>query len=318
MHRLVEECAQGKRRLFRWGVLDVLGACDESRVCRSAAKPGQEAQACPLLEECAGRAKERPGNARGVGVGHLSVDDAIAMKARVSRATWESEMLCLRPTRSDAVLPEFDASRHVVASTPWDDSPSGNTENAEETWVAGMDFGFRGLTVVLWGVVREGCLWIVRERAIAGAILQTHVDAIRESRPVPEWVGIDPAGNAINDQTGVSAAAVLRQAGLRVRDRRAPLHAGLESVRARLAPADRGRPRLFIHERCRKLIQSMERYHYPMDTPDSSEPVKDGFDHAVDALRYLVVNLDRSYAAEVQNYLKRKRDRGNGAWERLA
>ncbi len=52
-----------------------------------------------------------------------------------------------------------------------------------------------------------------------------------------------------------------------------------------------------------KLIESLERYHFPEDNPHSLEPVKDGADHAVDALRYLVVNLDRPYITRVYGYV---------------
>ncbi len=402
MQTLVEECAQGKRRLFKWGVLDVLGVCEAERVCgvedehrpdahvacRVAPEahcdtpknplppppppeppgPSPRAQsstgrgtmsehACPLWEECQGKAKARAGNAAGVGVGHVTIDDAIAMKGRVSRATWESEMLCLRPSRTDAVLPEFEMARHVVAWTDWDgaearagshgdradqeklnggearrgsheqmkigQAPLGarGHQEAGDLWVAGMDFGFRGLTVVLWGVVpggrggRGGVLWIVRERALSGQVLRTHVEALRASVPPVAWVGIDPAGNAVSEQTGVSARQVLGNAGLVVRDRRMGVQEGLELVRARLAPADKGPVRLRVHARCRRLIESLSRYHYASERPDSSEPVKDGFDHAVDALRYLVVNLDRPYKAESGSSLKG----GAGAerWEKM-
>ncbi len=341
MQTLVEECAIGKRRLFKWGVLDVLGVCEAERVCQATDAVTGESGACPLFEECQGKAKARAGNASGVGVGHVTIDDAIAMKGRVSRATWESEMLCLRPSRTDAVLPEFEIARHVVAWTDWDElghptdrdeehhaphpaspqaarppSPPRGEGASGDLWVAGMDFGFRGLTVVLWGVVRDGCLWIVRERAISGQVLRTHVEALRAWRPSVAWVGIDPAGNAINEQTGVSAGQVLRGAGLAVRDRRMGVQDGLELVRARLAPADHGMVKLKVHARCRRLIESLSRYHYPSERPDSSEPVKDGFDHAVDALRYLVVNLDRPYKAESGSSLKGEA-RGAERWEKM-
>jgi hypothetical protein len=41
----------------------------------------------------------------------------------------------------------------------------------------------------------------------------------------------------------------------------------------------------------------METYHYDEGRPDSETPLKDGADHAVDALRYLVLNLDRPHRA---------------------
>jgi hypothetical protein len=114
-------------------------------------------------------------------------------------------------------------------------------------------------------------------------------------------VGIDPAGHQRSGQTGRSDAAVLHTAGLRVRSRRMTVQEGVRCVRTRLAPAA-GLPRLLVHARCERLIEAMERYHYPAERPESVEPVKDGHDHAADALRYLVVNLDRSYRGTVERY----------------
>jgi hypothetical protein len=96
----------------------------------------------------------------------------------------------------------------------------------------------------------------------------------------------------------------MRQAGLTVKTRRMGVVDGLALVRARLAPADGNGPRLFVHQRCEKLIESLERYHYPEDDPESDSPVKrDGFDHAVDALRYMIQNLDKPHKTGVRGYL---------------
>ena len=107
----------------------------------------------------------------------------------------------------------------------------------------------------------------------------------------------------MEDQTGLSASAVLRKAGLRVRDRALGQQAGLSLVRARLKPAaDAGQPRLFVHARCTHLIECLERYHYPADRPECLQPEKDGFDHAPDALRYLVQGLDRRFETSFATY----------------
>lgn len=315
MFNIVQEAGEGRRRLFRWGVVDVLGPCERDRACHGGGEEqqGPEAadsdvqlpqlpqvrgpRACALLPECDGRAKARPGNAEGVGVGHLSIDDAAAMKARVGPAAWESEMLCLRPTRDGAVLPEFDARVQVVRELPWgagDGEQDG--DEAGLAWYGGMDFGMRAPTVVLWAALdAEGVLWVVDEYSRAGALLEDHIAAMKaRARPRPKWFGVDPAGAAKNDQTGRSAIDVLRGEGFGVRFSKGGVTAGLGLLRARLRPATGTGPRLFVHERCKVLIESLERYHYPDDAPGDVNPKKDGPDHAVDALRYLVLNLDKT------------------------
>lgn len=300
MHRIVQEAREGQRALFRWGVVDALETCPEVRPC----------EPCVLHPECKGRAKDRPEG------GHIRIDDAVRMKRRVGQATWESEMLCRRPRRSDSVFPEFDPAVHVVGTSESWQPPRG-------TLIAGMDFGFRAPTVVLWAVHDEhDVLWVLAERVKAETVLKEHARAINEGPGVdglggpPAWIGVDPAGRQRNDQTGVSPCNLLRRAGLTVRDKRAGTQEGLMLVRARLRPAtgegtgdDPARaparaseptdtnppPKLFVHARCTHLIECMERYHYPADRPESMSPEKDGFDHAADALRYMVQSLDRRF-----------------------
>ncbi len=276
--------AHPPRRLFKWGVADVLENCPAERACR----------ACPLLPDCAGRAK--------VGVGHLAIDDAIRMKHRVSPARWESEMLCLRPRRDHSVYPEFDHAVHV-RERPWSDAAA-----APAVVIAGMDFGFRAPTVFLWARHDpvSDVLFVFDEHSAARLTLEQHLNII-ESRghDRPAWIAIDPAGRAAEAQSGLSHAAVIRQHAHAVRARRTSIAHGLDLVRARLAHdrAARG-PRLIIHPRCTTLIESLSTYHYPPPPNLSDEPVKDGPDHAADALRYLVTNLDAHAGFVAGNYLK--------------
>ncbi|MEO1008660.1 MAG: hypothetical protein AAFX79_08840 [Planctomycetota bacterium] len=292
MRDLIDQASNGSRRLFKWGVVDVLDACGPEHACRR-----DDGSTCPLWNECGGLAKTR--DARGEPAGHLSVADAIALKGRVSLSTWSAEMACNRPKLDDLVLPEFDASEHV-RPLPAD----ATDEDAGWTWVLGMDFGYRSPTVVLWAAVSpEDTVHVADERIASRRLLGEHVDAILDAPwPAAAWIGIDPAGWQGNAQTGLSDAQQLGRAGLTVRSRRMPVRRGLDLLRTRLRPAD-GPPTLFIDPACTQLIESLERYHYDEQRPLSEEPAKDGPDHAVDALRYLVTNLDRPGTLNAGSYL---------------
>jgi hypothetical protein len=286
----LREGGGARRVLFRWGVVDALEHCPAERACAG----------CGLESECGGRAKQRAAEV----AGHITVDDALTLKGRVSRATWEAEMLCLRPGRDLAVLPEFDPAVHVFEDGPIErereprsllDEPAAE----ESVVVCGMDFGFRSPTVVLWAKVEgefgaEGTVRVVDERVVSGVRMEEHVRAIcAHGLGRPRFVAADPAGAARNDQTGVSNLTLLRRAGLVVKARPSAILEGVGLLRARLMPAEVSRgPRLFVASRCVKLIEAMQRYHYP-DRRETNEPVKDGHDHAVDALRYLVLNVDK-------------------------
>lgn len=294
MHSLVQDTAQSGRRVFRWGAIDVLARCEPERACES----------CPLLSDCGGRAK----HARGF----LAIDDALRQRARVSDNTWQAEMLCKRPSRSNLVYPEFDLATHVAA---WqhavdvlnDSGANGPGVNASRgyvagrsavasapaTLVAGLDLGFRAPTVLLWAVANGDVLHVVDELVVNDTIAEQIIEqAAARPWPRPRWIGADPAGHARNDQTARSTLSLWRQAGWPVRTTRSTIAEGIEAVRRRLRAAD-GHARLRIDPRCTHLIESLCTYHYPTDRPHDTTPVKDGPDHACDALRYLIINLDR-------------------------
>lgn len=293
MHELIEQssCGERPRAIFKWGVTDVLDACDDSHQCLS------EAGACPLAAECAGRAKSRkPKPSKPSEVpGHISIDDAIALKQRVGRDTWNAEMLCLRPQRSDCVLPEFDEGLHVVDALP-DPVRTG-------ACIAGMDFGIRSPTVILFAHIdAQGVIWVENEHVQTDRPLDEHISVIASHEPQPMWIGVDPAGRQRGLQTGISDVQAMRRKGLVVKDRKLGLHEGLKLIRTRLRPAS-GVPTLYITRSCEKLIESMLKYHYPKNQPFCDSPEKDGHDHCVDALRYLVQNLDRGYTSSHGSYI---------------
>jgi len=264
--RVDEEGATGKV-LFKWRALDVIEQCPAARDCRR----------CPIEKDCRGGAKE----ARGF----MQVDDLVAMRLRSSEEAWASEMLCRMPRRSDCVYARFDPARHVVAGAR-------TTIKTDELVIGGVDFGLRSPFVMLWArMVLEDereVLEVIDEYVRTDRTLREHLGEIAARRwPRPRWVGVDPAGAQRNAQTGLSDISVLRCHGLLVRYRYSSIREGIERIRRRL---DSGTLR--IHARCRKLIEAMGTYHFDLQRLENDAPVKDGPDHACDALRYLVVNLE--------------------------
>lgn len=301
MRELVAEAHAGRRRLFQWGVVDTLEACGPEHACQESREPDGRVvrAACPLLDDCGGRAK-REGHS-----GFVPIRDAITLKGRVSVATWTSEMLSVRPRRTDAVYAEFDPVVHVRAEM---DEVEALARSGAVPLVAGMDFGYRNPSAVVLAVLESASdtLYVLDEWIKAGLTVDAHAEAITSGLgrgwPVPAWIGVDPAGVATGGQTGTSPVQDLRAKGLVIRVRRSRVLAGVELVRARLAPAA-GAPRLFVHARCRGLIEALEKYHYSEEDPTSEAPVKDGADHACDALRYMVHCLDKPYQTRGASYL---------------
>ncbi len=285
MWEVINHCGSEaqSRTLFRWGVIDALENCPPERKCES----------CALFPDCQGRAK-RDDPASG---GHFRIQDALVQIGRVSRPRWESEMLCLRPNREDTVFPEFNPDLHVYD----DGTEPGNADG--RAIFCGMDFGFRNDTVILWATRSDdGVLRILDERVANGRTIAQHAATIKQSPwPRPVFLGVDIAGRQHALTDGKAAIDELRKSGFVVRSCKTPVNTGLEKIHTRLRSAT-DQVTLLIHKRCVKLIESMTRYRYDSRDKSAVEPMKNGPDHAVDALRYLLVNLENCFQTKALRY----------------
>ncbi len=266
-------------RVFRWSALDVIERCERA---------GEGCATCVLEPSCQGRA--------GSATGFVRVEDLVAQRGRVSDRVWEAEMLCERPSTSASVYPDFNIERHVRSVDTLGD--------AKAMWVGGMDFGMRNPTVFLWALVHvrqgqprsEWLIEVVDEHYQQGLTAEQTLHALaRRNWPRLAWVGVDPAGGQKNSQSGLSEIQCLQKQGYKVRHGRWSIAQGIERIRSRL-----DHDLLRIDPRCAKLIQAMATYHYDTKRVQSEEPVKDGPDHACDALRYLVMNLEESKSGAVK------------------
>ncbi len=145
-----------------------------------------------------------------------------------------------------------------------------------------LDFGYAAPFVCLWIVGGPtGDVHVLDEYVQEQRTIDEHLDHIEGRR----WgkvkrVACDPAGSARNEHTAASNVQVLRSRGYTIRTRKSLIVDGLELIRAGLKPAA-GKPTLFIHARCERLIKAMRSYHYA--DGGSELPVKDGVhDHLIE------------------------------------
>jgi hypothetical protein len=265
MQKILDDAERRGIPVVRWCLLDVLERCP----------PGRRCDECPLWEECQGRAKAHCN-------GYVTIDDAITFKKRVSLPTWQSEMLCRRPSVDNAVFPMFDPADHVRE----------HLDTGPATLCLTIDFGFAAPLVCLWVRSGETSTHVIDEYVQPQRTMAEHIEEIRNRG----WgeasvVACDPAGAGRNAQTAASDVQLLRNAGFVVRHRASRIMQGVELIRTALRPAV-GDATLFIHPRCRHLVRALQAYRYAtLNGLPSELPLKDGeHDHLVDALRYHFVN----------------------------
>jgi hypothetical protein len=275
MSKIVDNAERTGAKIIKWCILDVMEKCPEERVCKG----------CALEEECNGIAKTKCD-------GFVPIDDVIAWKRRVDKETWESEMLCRRPSTRESVFGAFDHEIHVVQQAP--------LEGDREVWL-GIDFGFAAPFVCLWVAAYGEGFFVLDEYVQEQQTMDVHIEVMRRRQHgYAHIVACDPAGSAKNEQTAKSNVDALMEAGYTVKRRRSFILEGVERIRSALRPAD-GTPRLFVHPRCKRLIAAMKAYRYREG--GGEVPLKDGeHDHLIDALRYFIMNYPEPGAVTCSRY----------------
>ena len=189
-------------------------------------------------------------------------------------------------TLEGRVYPLFSRSAHVVRRF---DIP------AEWPRYRAMDFGVRNPSCVLWGAIGpDDSLYLYREHYRAGWPMSKHADVIKAEEThysvVCGWA--DPSARQ-------QILDMRRSHGVSFRPANNSVSLGVSAVKERLALEDDGRPRLFIFDSCINTIKEIENYTLPPDTGNkdpSEKPLKKD-DHAMDAMRYLVVGVKRGKLA---------------------
>ena len=279
MQQVVSSAPQLGTPVFKWCVWEVIERCTDRNCSR-----------CPLSDDCQGKAKAANG--------YLKIDDCITQIRRASRAGWEAEMLCKRPSRENVVFAQFDPDSHIKSV---DYDPNLPLYRA-------LDFGFVNPFVCLWiQVDGDGLVRVIDEYVRSRATIDVHADEIKARTPISEEqvaaTFCDPAGKSVNDVTGTSAVRELRTLGIAVRSRRSGILEGIELIRLAVLSGS-GQSTLVISPRCPRLIEAMQCYHYPHSGITTGElPLKDGlYDHPIDALRYFFVNYNRPSKATTRRY----------------
>lgn len=146
---------------------------------------------------------------------------------------------------------------------------------------AAIDLGFDNPFVCLWGATDpDGRLTIVDEHYEAGRLLGYHAGEIQRRGKV-EW--------AVRDHDAQEGAE-LEERGVYTVPAQKDVLLGIQKVAGRLSVQPDGKPRLRIFSTCANLIREIARYRW-REGAKKEEPLKQD-DHSVDALRYMVMELE--------------------------
>lgn len=281
MQKLIAQAEKNDLPIFKWCLWEVIEKC-----------VGRNCSQCPLWSDCAGKAKKADG--------YLKIDDCITQMRRSSRAGFEAEMLCLRPSVENVVFGDFNPRVHVEQVS----------YDKKLSLYRAIDFGFVNPFVCLWiQIDAEGCVRVIDEYVRSRTTIDVHAKELKRRTPCGEErvtaTFCDPAGAGRNDVTGTSAVKELRVMGIRTRYQKSGILMGVELIRRALRAGD-GKSRLVISPNCPRLIEAMQCYHYPDSTSvsaGSEKPVKDGiYDHPIDALRYFFVGYKRNWEITGRQY----------------
>lgn len=177
----------------------------------------------------------------------------------------------------------FTRERNVLAVTP---------QAAWKTW-RGVDFGFRHPACVWMQKAPSGQLFVVGEYAPENITTEEYRDGIvaMDARlgVVPLASYCDPAGKASNVQTAESEFEVLKRAGLNPRSKPSGIRDGCMRIMNLLADPDLP---LIVSEDCPQLIRCLTQVKPDKSKPELYDQREDSpYQHLLDALRYLLVNV---------------------------
>lgn len=178
------------------------------------------------------------------------------------------------------VYDEFDEDIHVL-----DEMPPGS-----ETWsqIRGIDFGYVNPFVCLQGSVDgDGRLYLDLEHYKSKMLVEDHAKIIREWPPIISSV----ADHDSEDRE------TLHRHGVPTIPAKKDIRVGIDAVKARLKLQPDGRPRLYFTKRMINTINEIYSYRWPtgQDGKNDKEVPVDDMNHAMDALRYIVMQLDAGF-----------------------
>jgi PBSX family phage terminase large subunit len=212
---------------------------------------------------------------------YLDPDIVQAWQSEYSGDFARQELLGEFIAHQGLVYEEFSQDRHVVTDRP----------NGFREVVCGVDWGYANPGVMLVaGMDGDGRLYVLTER-------------YQRQMRIEEWANV---ALDLRDDYGVSQFVcdpsepdyirALQQVGVKATAANNTVMTGIQAVKHRLAtetPTAAGDlARLVMHRSCANLISEFEQYQWRENRDGMQDAPVKANDHAMDALRYLVMAID--------------------------
>ena len=210
--------------------------------------------------------------------GNVSASEIEQARSDLDERTFEQEYEAAFITYAGIIYWAFERAHSVVKVK--DDGVS--------TLLVGMDFNVSPMSCVV--MIRKGNdLFVIDECVIYGSNTQQMADELNQRYPHRHIVIFpDPAARQRKTSAGSKTdLSILQNNGFqtRVRNSHTPVRDRINAVNSRLKTGS-GTRHLFISDKCKQTIKSLERQTYKEGT---SQPDKDGgYDHLNDALGYAI------------------------------
>lgn len=214
-----------------------------------------------------------------------------AMKDTYSKERYEREVLGSWDAFEGQVYSEFRRDTHVVQPFRIPD---------EWNRFIGADHGYTNPAAFLWCAVDyDGNLYVYREYYETQKLVKEIARDVTKlsGREKIDYISIDPSIRAVRSQTGASDWDAYQEhlpANFSLTPAKNEVAAGIDRVKTHLKVNEvTGRPKLYIFENCKNLIEEITQYRYDdnvAQNKNAKETPRKYNDHAVDALRYAIMS----------------------------
>lgn len=171
-----------------------------------------------------------------------------------------------------------------------------------ESWTRfrAIDFGFTNPFVCLWGAMdNDDRIYIYREIYRKGVRTAVLADEIKDKTGT-ERILFTVADHDAQERSELESAGIFTEAAHKA------VNLGIQQVKNRIAKAGDGKPRLFVFRSCKNILTEFGSYEWlanPNGGNQKDAPKKEN-DHAMDALRYMVVAVNEKTGSTIKAMLK--------------